>query len=92
MTPRDANDSGAVETAADFVAYLNLLSEDHVREVEEARDPGDWAHWDLGAFLEAWAAYLAAVVVEGRPDVPEDLLEPSWRSFAQHLDAARRYE
>ena len=92
MTPQDANDSGAVQTAADFVAYLRLLAEDYGNDVLDHRDEqfpsGTWAHWDLGAFLEAWAAYVQAVGVE-RGQLPQEL---SWGSLAQQLDAARRYE
>ncbi|MGI5503691.1 DUF7660 family protein [Lentzea sp. CA-135723] len=94
MTPKDVNDHRAVETAEDFVAFLNLLVEDYQRDVREAKPygGGEWATWDLGSFLDAWSAWLTAMAIEGRPHFPKEQLEPSWKSFALQLAVARRYE
>ncbi len=96
MKPKNADDSEAVETAADFVEYLYLLSEEYTREAREYPDPimasGNWAQRDIGIFLERWGSWLQAMGVEGRPHYPKEQLEPSWQSFARQLDAARGYE
>lgn len=96
MKPKDANDFEAVENAADFVEYLYLLSEEYAEEAEKYPNPilasGNWAQRDIGYFLDAWARWLEAMGVEGRPHYPKEQLEPSWQSFARQLDAARGYE
>lgn len=71
MTPKDAGDYAAVETAADFVEYLYLLSEEYSREAKAYPNPimssGNWAQRDIGIFLERWGSWLQAMGVEGRP-------------------------
>jgi hypothetical protein len=98
-TPQNINDAEAVETAADFVAYLDLLAIDYQEDVAKCRASGNpfyegsWAHQDLGKFLDRWAAWLQAMVVEGRPHYSTDEIDPpSWRSMAIQLDTARGYE
>lgn len=98
-TPKDVDDFDAVETAADFVAYLTLLSTEFTEDVERREASGNpyyegtWAHHDIGTFLERWGAWLRAMAVEGRPAYPKDLIDPpSWTSLARQLNAARDYE
>ncbi|SFR24394.1 hypothetical protein SAMN04488564_107455 [Lentzea waywayandensis] len=98
-TPSDIHDSEAVETAADFVAYLHLLSADFTEDRRKAKASGNpyydgsWAHSDMGIFLERWGSWLQAMVVEGRPHYPRDEIDPpSWKSLARQLNAARGYE
>jgi hypothetical protein len=83
--------------------YLAALAMDFHREQQELAeksrrgewtgDGGRWAHSSLGAWLDAWAAwlegaYLAAIPVRDRSEI-----EPvTWRSVAIQLAAARVYE
>jgi len=97
--PRDADDWASVETAADFSAYLRILSVDFDADVVESKarqeangwvspDDGRWAHWRTGDFLDAWGSWLSSMhdreVMELEP--------PSWRGFAFQLWAAMVYE
>ncbi|MEV7523524.1 hypothetical protein [Streptomyces sp. NPDC091371] len=86
-----------VDGADSLRMYVATLAVDFARDQRETRvkadrgewafDGGSWAHGDLHAVLESWAAWLAA-------DTPYHAkLEPvTWRSVADQLSAAQIYE
>lgn len=84
-----------VDSGSDLVSYLMWLCRDFALDQEETAErarrglwahEGRWAHSDLGAWFEAWAAWLAEQRVRSR-------IEPvTWRSCALQLAASRVYE
>nr|WSW60422.1 hypothetical protein OG513_18565 [Streptomyces sp. NBC_00998] len=89
-------DEDAVSDAADLRRYVATLAVDFARDRREmharaarglwAGDGGSWAHGTPHAWLDSWAAWLAAT-----PWAHE--LEPvTWRSIAEQLSATQIYE
>lgn len=70
----------------DFVRFVQTLSYDlHER-------PASWENGDLASFLEAMAAWVGDMdgYYRNRGEIPPD--QPSWRTMAQSLLAAKVYE
>jgi hypothetical protein len=89
-----------VTSAPTLRQFLGALATDLARDQRETReraerglwagDGGSWAHHDLAAFLETWAASLRAEHVGPDPFPP---VEPvTWQSIAIQLSAAQVYE
>ncbi|MFI8280237.1 hypothetical protein ACIGBH_36100 [Streptomyces sp. NPDC085929] len=89
-------DEDAVSDAADLRRYVATLAVDFARDRREmharaarglwAGDGGSWAHGTPHAWLDSWAAWLAATRWAHE-------LEPvTWRSIAEQLSAAQIYE
>ena len=81
-------DPEQVETFADFVEFVDALS----RHFASERRGDDWQHWSVGDYLAAMAAWLRGDPILMRERMQEIREQPSWRGFAEILDAARVYE
>jgi hypothetical protein len=76
----------AIKTREDFVSFVYEMSKDY------RVNPRSWENKDLGAFLEALAAWVEDMdgyyLNHGQP-VPE---KPDWKNVADMLMAAKLYE
>lgn len=76
----------SIETRQEFVSFLGRLLESLTER------PGDWENSDLAAFLsamEAWVEDMEGYYENRAEPVPG---QPSWKTLAQILLAARIYE
>lgn len=75
-----------IQTREDLATFISDLRQDLLRS------PDNWENVDLERFLEALCAWVESMdrfyASIGR-DVPA---QPSWRTFAEMLAAARVYE
>lgn len=80
MTIHEQRDS--IRTREDLLRFIEALRTDYVA------NPTQWAHSDVGQFLEAIAA-----CVRDNEAVGNIVTEtPSWRTFADLLICGRTYE
>jgi hypothetical protein len=85
-------DPDQVNSLADLIEFLQALA---MHFGEERENDDAWAHWFIGDYLEATAAWLAATpaVPEFREVKEREIDEgPSWRGVALMFAAGRTYE
>jgi len=78
--------AASIDTKSDFVRFVALLAED------ARNNPESWENVDLVAFLNAMGRWTASSenFYRNTGRVPPE--QPTWRTFAETLLAARIYE
>ncbi|MDP1884364.1 MAG: hypothetical protein Q8L10_03255 [Candidatus Moranbacteria bacterium] len=75
-----------IKKRSDFVLFVQELNKDY------KENPDSWENKDLGAYLEALAAWVEDMdgyyLNQGKP-IPE---KPEWKTVADMLIAAKMYE
>ncbi|MFA7209024.1 MAG: hypothetical protein WC120_01940 [Parcubacteria group bacterium] len=75
-----------IKKRSDFVLFIQELNKDY------KENPDSWENKDLGAYLEALAAWVEDMdgyyLNHGKP-IPE---KPEWKTVADMLIAAKMYE
>ena len=76
-----------IETGADFISFDIELRDDYLDY------PEDWTNPDLGAFLDALATCAGEILVDRFPQKAHgaNVVTPTWRQFAEILQAAKYY-
>jgi hypothetical protein len=76
-----------IETDADFISFVIELRDDYLDYSE------DWTNPDLGAFLDALATCAGEILVDGLSQKADgaNAVAPTWRRFAEILQAAKYY-
>jgi hypothetical protein len=75
-----------IRTKEDLAAFIQEISEDL------STAPDEWENPDLGRFLSAMAAWVEAIDFYAKNTGDNEVLTPSWKTFAKMLCAAKTYE
>ena len=83
-------ESENVKNREDFILFLHYLSEDFKKDFKQNKNKtmggnSEWAHWYVGDFLEAIAAWL-----EDSEKYKKDSL--NWKDLANIFESGKFYE
>ena len=70
----------------DFANFLNALNRDLML------NPDDWENTTLERFLEAMEAWLRSMESYSRNLKDQEVMTPSWKTFAKIILASKIYE
>ncbi|MGS1010521.1 DUF7660 family protein [Achromobacter anxifer] len=79
-------DFGSINTKEDLACFI----ENVVKSLKAS--PGDWENSDLESFLVAMAAWVRVIDGYSHNSGDKEVIDPSWRTFAKILSAAKVYE
>lgn len=82
----DIDRIGDIKTKEEFACFVDELHRDLVLS------PNNWENLDLVSFLSAISAWVRVMDIYSKNTGDDDVLLPSWSTFAKILCAARVYE